>query len=145
GRACALRFAKLGYDIAINYSRSESEARDTIGLVRAAGAQAILCRADVASDEQVRGMIEEVEATFQRLDVLVNNAGTTSFIARTDLDGMTEEAWDRILAVNLKGPFFCVRAARRLLAANGGGAIVSISSVAGISGLGSSIAYCASK
>ena len=90
-------------------------------------------------------MVEQVESTFGRLDALVNNAGTTEFIPHADLDAMTEAAWDRILAVNLKGPFFCIRAAQKLLAAGDGGAIVNVSSVAGLSGQGSCVAYCASK
>jgi 3-oxoacyl-[acyl-carrier protein] reductase len=77
--------------------------------------------------------------------VLVNNAGTTWFIDHKKLDELTEEKWDRILQVNLKGPFFCIRAAVPLLRKAGGGAVVSVSSVAGLSGEGSSIAYAASK
>jgi 3-oxoacyl-[acyl-carrier protein] reductase len=145
GRACAVRFAKLGFDVVVNYSQSEDEAHETVRLVEAAGAQALLVRCDVSRDAEVIAMIAKVERTFGRLDVLVNNAGTTHFVAHQDLDGMSEERWDRILAVNLKGPFFCIRAAAPLLRASAGGAVVSVSSVAGISGLGSSVAYCASK
>jgi 3-oxoacyl-[acyl-carrier protein] reductase len=77
--------------------------------------------------------------------VLVNNAAMTYFIAMDNLADMTEEKWDRILAVNTKGPFFCIKAAASLLAAGQGGAIVNVSSVAGITGRGSCIAYAASK
>jgi 3-oxoacyl-[acyl-carrier protein] reductase len=80
-----------------------------------------------------------------RLDVLVNNAGTTSFIPHGELEKVTDADWDRILAVNLKGPFQCVRAAREALARDGGGVVVNVSSVAGVIGTGSSIPYCASK
>lgn len=145
GRACAMRFARLGFDVVINYSRSEAEANETAALVAAAGQRAWLHRCDVSDDAAVRRMLAEVESEFGRLDVLVNNAGTTSFVDHRDLEGMTEEKWDRILAVNLKGPFFCIRAAAPLLRQGEGGAVVNISSVAGLSGQGSSIAYCASK
>ncbi|MGE3778559.1 MAG: SDR family NAD(P)-dependent oxidoreductase, partial [Pirellulaceae bacterium] len=82
---------------------------------------------------------------FGRLDVVVNNAGTTHFVTHTDLEAMSEAKWDEILAVNLKGPFFVSRAAIPLLRASGGGSIVNVASVAGVAGSGSSIAYAASK
>lgn len=145
GRACALRFAQLGFDVVVNYSRSEAEALETVTLVQATGVRALLMRCDVSRDADVVAMIGEIERNCGRLDVLVNNAGTTHFVEHADLDGMSEEKWDQILGVNLKGPFFCIRAAARLLRQSDRGAVVSISSVAGISGLGSSVAYCASK
>ena len=85
------------------------------------------------------------EGEFGRLDVLVNNAGMTHFVQHTDLEAMTEDKWDEILAVNLKGPFFVSRAAIPLMRAGGGGSIVNVASVAGVAGAGSSIAYAASK
>ena len=145
GRACAVRLAKLGFDIVVNYSRSEADAQETVRLVEEIGSRSLLHQADVSDDAAVRKMIDRIEQEFGRLDVLVNNAGTTHFVEHSDLEGMSEEKWDRILGVNLKGPFFCIRAAANLLAAGEGGAVVSVSSVAGISGLGSSVAYCASK
>ncbi|WP_437205936.1 SDR family NAD(P)-dependent oxidoreductase [Planctomicrobium sp. SH664] len=145
GRACALRFAREGYDIIVNYTRSEAEARETVTLVQALGVQAELVQCDVSNDQQVRQMIKQVEEKFGRLDVLVNNAGTTSFVEHDKLEEMTEEKWDRILGVNLKGPFFVTRAAADLLRKTGNAAVVNISSVAALSGLGSSIAYAASK
>ena len=90
-------------------------------------------------------MVQRVIPEWSRLDVLVNNAGTTFFVDHTDLDGLTEEMWDRILAVNLKGLFFCCRAAARVMRREGSGRIVNVASVAGFTGLGSSIAYSASK
>lgn len=145
GRACALRFAENGFDVVVNYSRSEAEARETLALVEACGVKGMLLQCDVGSDAAVRNMLHSIERDFGRLDVLVNNAGTTWFIEHKNLEEMTEEKWDRILQVNLKGPFFCIRAAVPLLMKSGGGAVVSVSSVAGLSGDGSSIAYAASK
>lgn len=145
GRACAVRLARLGFDVVVNYTRSQAEAQETAEQVEAAGRRALLIACDVSDDQAVRSMLGRIESTFGRLDVLVNNAGTTHFVDHADLDGMTEEKWDRILAVNLKGPFFCIRAAAALLRAGDGGAIVNVTSVAGLSGQGSSIAYCASK
>lgn len=145
GRACALQFAENGFDVVVNYSRSEAEARETLQLVEACGVRGLLIQCDVGSDAEVRNMLHTVDREFGRLDVLVNNAGTTWFIDHKNLEEMTEEKWDRILQVNLKGPFFCIRAAVPLMKKSGGGAVVSVSSVAGISGDGSSIAYAASK
>lgn len=145
GRAVALRLAKLGHAVVVNYSRSAEEARETVRLVEAEGVPALLCPCDVSCDADVRAMLAQVAAEFGRLDVLVNNAGTTHFVDHADLEGLTEAMWDQILAVNLKGPFFCIRAAAPLLRASGQGAVVSVSSVAGIAGQGSSVAYCASK
>ncbi|MFV0443932.1 MAG: SDR family NAD(P)-dependent oxidoreductase [Planctomycetaceae bacterium] len=145
GRACALRFARLGFDIGVNYSQSHEEAKETARLVEEIGMRAVLIRCDVSQDAEVVSMISEIEQSFGRLDVLVNNAGTTYFVEHQDLESMTEERWDRILGVNLKGPFFCIRAAARLLRQSDRAAVVSVSSVAGLTGLGSSVAYCASK
>jgi 3-oxoacyl-[acyl-carrier protein] reductase len=145
GRACALRFAENGFDVIVNYTKSEAEARETLQLVEARHARGLLVQCDVGNDAAVRAMVQQIEAEFGRLDVLVNNAATTYFIDHKNLEELTEEKWDRILQVNLKGPFFCVRAAVPLLRKSGGGAIVNVSSVAGVGGEGSSIAYAASK
>lgn len=145
GRACALQFAGLGYDVVVNYSRSQQDAGQTAADVEAAGAKALVVCCDVSEDAKVREMLKQVGQTFGRLDVLVNNAATTSFIEHADLESLTEEMWDRMLNVNLKGAFFVTRAAAELLRSGDGGAIVNVSSVAGITGSGSSIAYCATK
>ncbi len=145
GRAASLQFARRGFDVAINYSRSRDDAEQTASEVQELGQRAIVVQCDVSSDEQAVSMIEAVRREFGRLDVLVNNAGTTYFIEHTDLDAMSEDKWDRILAVNLKGAFFVSRAAIHLMRENGGGAIVNVASVAGVAGSGSSIAYAASK
>jgi len=145
GRACILQFAKQGYDVVVNYSRSEVEARETVAEAEACGVSVMLVQCDVSDELSVRQMIGEVENRFGRLDVVVNNAATTNFIEHADLESLTEVMWDRMLAVNLKGAFFVTRAASALLKGGGGGAVVNVSSVAGITGSGSSIAYCASK
>jgi 3-oxoacyl-[acyl-carrier protein] reductase len=144
GRAIALKFARNGYAVAVNYSRSEAEARQTVDDVRALGVPAILCKATVADDTQVRAMVERCENEFGGLDVLVNNAGMTHFIPHTDLEAVTDEVWDEIFQINLKGAFYASRAAMPLLRLSQG-CIVNISSVAGLQGHGSSIPYSASK
>ncbi|WP_439629315.1 SDR family NAD(P)-dependent oxidoreductase [Gemmata sp.] len=144
GRACAVRFARLGFAVAVNYSRSEAEALETVRLVEECGVPVLLCKANVGSDTEVRQMVGATEAAFDRLDVLVNNAGTTHFVAHTDLDALTEDVWDDIFQVNVKGAFYCVRAALPLLRAAKGN-VVNVTSVAGLTGQGSSIPYAASK
>jgi NAD(P)-dependent dehydrogenase (short-subunit alcohol dehydrogenase family) len=89
-------------------------------------------------------MVDETVGRFGRLDVLVNNAGTTRFIPQADLDALTDEVWDELLAVNLKGPFYCARAAAAALK-RARGAIVNVASIAGTRATGSSIAYGVSK
>ncbi len=144
GRAIALALAAEGCDIAVNYSRSQVEAEEAAAAARELGVRAFAVRADVADDGAVRSMVAEAVRTFGRLDVVVNNAGTTAFIPHGDLEGVTDEVWDRIFAVNLKGAFYTVRAAAAQLRARRG-AVVNVSSVAGVYGMGSSIPYCASK
>ena len=144
GRAIALRFARRGFAVAVNYSRSEAEANETLSQVRALGVSAILCKATVGDDAQVRAMVERCRAELGGLDVLANNAGTTHFISHTDLEAVTDAAWDEIFQVNLKGAFYASRAAMPLLKERKG-SIVNVSSVAGLQGHGSSIPYSASK
>jgi 3-oxoacyl-[acyl-carrier protein] reductase len=144
GRAVALRFAASGMSVAVNYSRSEEEARETLAGVEAAGARGLLCKANVGDDTAVRAMVERVCRELGGIDVLVNNAGTTRFINHADLEAVTDDIWDEILNVNLKGTFYCCRAARAALQERSG-SIVNVTSVAGLGGQGSSIPYAASK
>jgi len=145
GRAVVLELAQRGCDVAVNYSRSRDEAEQTTGEAKALGVRALCVQADVANDGSVRSMAEAVTERFGRLDVLVNNAGATSFIDHADLESVTDADWDKILGTNLKGSFHCTRAVVPAMRKNGGGTIVNVSSIAGIYAIGSSIPYCASK
>jgi 3-oxoacyl-[acyl-carrier protein] reductase len=145
GRAASLLLAREGASVAVNYSRSEAEAEETAAEIRRAGGRAMAVQADVAAVEAVEGMVRRVVQEWGQLDVLVNNAGMTFFVDHTNLDGLTEAMWDQILAVNLKGLFFCCRAASRVMRRERSGRIVNVASVAGLTGGGSSIAYAASK
>jgi 3-oxoacyl-[acyl-carrier protein] reductase len=144
GRACALRFAKRGYRVAVNFSRSQKEAEETLAEIEQLGVPAIAHKASVADDAGVREMVRRCKDELGGLDVLVNNAGTTHFIPHTDLDALTDRVWDDIFSVNMKGTFYCCRAAMPLLKERKG-CIVNVSSVAGQTGLGSSIPYAMSK
>ena len=145
GRACALRFAKLGFGVVVNYSRSEAEAIETGAEVEHLGGKALVHQCDVSDDQAVTEMVGVIQKTFGRLDILINNAATTNFISHEKLGDLTESMWDRMWAVNVKGAFFTTRAASELLQQSDQGAVVNIASVAGITGSGSSIAYCATK
>ncbi len=145
GRATALALARGGCSVAVNFSRSRDEAEQTAAAVRQLGVKAICIPADVANDAACRAMMDMAARELGRLDILVNNAGTTEFIPHANLEDVTDAHWDRILGVNLKGPFQCVRAARKHLEASGHGVVITVTSIAGIAGTGSSIPYCASK
>jgi NAD(P)-dependent dehydrogenase (short-subunit alcohol dehydrogenase family) len=145
GYAVCVRLAKAGAKgIVVNYSRSEDEAQATAGELGALGSETMVHKADVSEESAVKAMVAATVARFGRLDVLINNAGTTRFIAHPDLDALTEEVWDEILGVNLKGTFYCCRAAAPELR-KAKGAIVNIASIAGHRATGSSIAYAVSK
>ena len=145
GKATSLLFAREGADVAVNFSRSRSDAEDTVSEIRQLGSQAIAVCADISNDDAVRSMVGKVVKMLGRLDILVNNAGTTKFVLPNDLEGMTEELWDKILDVNVKGTFFCSRAAIAAMRNHDGGQIVNVSSDSAFTGRGSSIAYTASK
>lgn len=145
GRATALALARGGCSVLVNYSRSREEAEQTAAEVKALGVKGIAVQADVADDGACRKMVDQAVAAFGGLHVLVNSAGTTRFIALDKLDDVQTDDWERIFAVNVRGPFQCIRAAKAPMLASGGGAIVNVSSVAAVLGSGSSIPYCASK
>jgi len=144
GAAPVRRYAREGWDVVVNYSRSAAPAEAVAAECRALGAQALVVRADVSQDADARALAEATRAHFGRADVLVNNAGTTKFVALKNLDGLDAEDFQRIYAVNVVGAFQLSRAFVPLLNAQGG-AIINISSVASMMGRGSSIAYMASK
>lgn len=145
GRAIAERFARAGVKIAVNYRQSHQAAEGLVSQIRSAGGIAISIQADVAKDAEVHGMIAQVEREFGRMDVLVNNAGWSTRVAHRNLDELTDDIWDKTFDINLRGVFYCVRAAVPLLRKQPGASIVNIASVAGSTGVGSSIAYAAAK
>jgi NAD(P)-dependent dehydrogenase (short-subunit alcohol dehydrogenase family) len=142
GRVIALTLARAGASVVVNYNRSRPGALATAREIRALGVDSLAIRADVSKPAQVRAMFRAVEKRFARLDILVNNAG--AFFQRK-WDRLAEEDWDRILAINLKGPFFCAQAAARLMMRRKRGTIVNISSLGGLEAWPSYTHYCASK
>jgi 3-oxoacyl-[acyl-carrier protein] reductase len=132
GGAVVRSLAKAGISgVAIHYRKSSKEAEDLAGDIERGGVRALAIQANVQSDEQVRAMMTKISDQFGRLDILVNNAGVTHWVKVSDLEALTDEIWDEILDVNVKGAFRCVRAAAKLLEASQG-MIVNVSSISGV-------------
>lgn len=145
GRATSLLLASLGVTVMVVYSHSQEDADDTVNKIKAAGGKATAFKTNVAVNDEVVHMTELVADTFGRIDYLVNNAGITRQLPFTELDQITDEIWDELYAVNVKGAFNCARAAARHLKKNPGSSIVNIGSIAGETGYGSSLPYATSK
>lgn len=145
GAATARRLAGRGWRVVVNFTRSEAEARETAEACRAAGAEALLVRADVAEDADCRRLAGAALEAWGRLDALVNNAGVTRFAAHHDLDALAAADFQRLYAVNVVGAYQMIRACAPALKRQGAGAVVNVSSIAGVTGMGSSVAYAASK
>ncbi len=118
GRQLALDFAREGAKVAVNYAASETAAADVVALIESSGGKAVACKADITSARDVMAMVDEVMATFGKIDILINNAGLSLDAPFLDL---TEENWDQVMAVNLKGPFLCSQAVGRHMVKAGQG------------------------
>jgi len=145
GAATVRLYASRGWDVVVNASRDMARAEVVADECRALGAQALVVQANVAEDADGRRLAEQTRAHFGRADVLVNNAGTTKFVALKNLDGLDAEDFQRIYAVNVIGAYQLTRAFVPLLQAQPLAGIVNVSSVASMMGRGSSLAYMASK
>ena len=132
-------------NLGIGYSRSEEDALQTVKEAEALGVSAIMLRADLAHTAEANRLVEDFGNAFGRLDLLIHNAATTRFIPFPDIEAVDEESWDELFAVNTKSAFFLARAAAPLLRQDGGGQIITTSSIAGIGTRGSSLPYCVSK
>ncbi|KEK25160.1 SDR family NAD(P)-dependent oxidoreductase [Bacillus gaemokensis] len=145
GKAVALKLAGVGAKVVINYSRSEKEASETVNEIKQRGGTARAIKANVAKEEEVKAMVFQTVQFFGTVDGLVNNASITAQIPMDDLDSVTDQVWDSLFNVNVKGMFHCVKAVVPYMKKQKSGAIVNMGSVAGITGLGSSIPYAATK
>lgn len=145
GRATALKLAAAGAKVVINYSRSEKEATEVVNEITQQGGAAFAYRANVAIENEVINMVSQTVTTFGKVDGLVNNASITAQIAMDDLDAVTDEVWDSLLNVNVKGMFHCIKTVVPYMKKQQSGVIVNMGSVAGITGIGSSIPYAATK
>ncbi len=145
GAATARLLAAKGCHVVINYSRSEAEAKETQAACEAEGVETLLVQADIGDDARCRRLVAQTMAKWGRIDALVNNAGTTKYVAHDDLEGLTPEDFEHIFRINVFGLYQMTRAVAPHMKAAGRGAIVNISSIAGVQGNGSSIAYAGSK
>ncbi|MEE4301770.1 MAG: SDR family oxidoreductase [Pseudomonadales bacterium] len=145
GAATVRQLSAKGWNVTINYSRSDAAAEAVAEDCRAAGADALVMRANVAEDADCRALVQSTVERFGRLDALVNNAGTTKFVDHGNLEGLSAEDFQHIYGVNTVGAFQMTRAAALPLKASGRAAVVMVASIAGVKGIGSSIAYAASK
>lgn len=143
GSEVCRQLAAAGARVGVNYSRSKDAAHE---LAASLAAPAVAVRADVRHDAEVRSMVAEVERSLEGpVELLVNNAGVTTYVDAADLDAITDEDWESILDVNLVGTWRCVRAVAAGMRARGGGAIVNVASDAVFHLQGSSIPYIVSK
>ncbi len=142
GRATALALARAGAHVAVNYHTSIAGAEAVVQEITGLGRRAVAVRADVADGAQVTAMVESVLREMGRIDILVNNAGIASQAATVDL---TEQEWDRVVDINLKGAFLCVRAVLPTMLAQHWGRIINISSIAGQTGGRLGAHYAAAK
>ena len=145
GRIIARKLAEEGANIAIVYQHSESVARDVCAELTGMGVQAIAVQADVSNEDDVLRMAQSVRAHFGRIDILVNDAAYNIAINYADIAALTTDIWDKIMGINLKGPFLCMRTIGPMMKEQGCGRIVNISSIAGLMPTGSSIPYAVAK
>jgi 3-oxoacyl-[acyl-carrier protein] reductase len=145
GSAAALALARNGYDLAINYSRSEEAAKETARRAEAGGARTLIYRCDVSDDSGVRSMVQAIADQFGRLDVLINNAGTTVDVEPGNLERMGVEEWKRVFDVNVLGLFLVTRAAVPLLKRSPNACVVNTCSIAGLRPSAQPLPYAASK
>jgi 3-oxoacyl-[acyl-carrier protein] reductase len=142
GRSIALRLAREGADVIINYATSRTEAEELAGEIQSFGRRAVALQADVSSRADVQRIFAAIDNDFGRLDILVNNAGMF-FAAK--FDELTDEQWDRIMNANLKSQFLCAQAAAPLMKRHGRGRIINLSSLGGILPWPAYTHYCVSK
>src|SRR5712692_263736 len=144
GRSAVLALARAGYDVVVNYSSSEKAARETAAQAEKLGAKTLVIKCDVADEAGVRAMLQSVRKKFSRLDVLINNAGTTASWKPKELETLSLEDWDRVFAVNVRGLFQVTRAAAPLLRLSKG-CIVNTASIVGLRPGPQPLPYAASK
>ncbi len=145
GQRICHAFADVGCNVAVVYARSRDQAEEVAGKLESSGVKAQSIQCDVTSEQQVSGMVERVLESFGSLDFFINDAAYNKWIPFDDMEALSLEEWNKILTTNLTGPMLCTKAAGEVMKRQGAGRIVNISSVAGFTPSGSSIAYAVSK
>lgn len=142
GRAVCLAFAKEGADVVVNYASKDQPAQEVVELIKQMGRRAVLVKGNVANKEDVEKIVKTAIDNFGRIDILVNNAGATR---PNMLYKMTEEQWDEVIDIHLKGPFLCIKEASKYMMEQRSGKIINVTSAAGISGTKGQINYSSAK
>ncbi len=145
GAATVIGLARRGADVCINYASSADAAEEVAAECRKLGVKAFTHKADVGDDAECRALVDAAVAQLGGVDILVNNAGITKFAKHSDLDALDADDFLRLYRVNVVSVYQMTRAAQPHLAASGKGSVVNVSSIAGVTGIGSSIAYAATK
>jgi len=145
GQRICHALARAGSDVAVVCAQSRDAAQAVAAQLKSTGVRAEAMTCDVTSPAQVQGLVSRVLETFGRVDLLINDAAYNKWIPFNDLDALTYEEWQKIIAVNLTGPMLCIKAVAPAMQRQGGGRVVNIASVAGLAPSGSSIAYAVSK
>jgi 3-oxoacyl-[acyl-carrier protein] reductase len=145
GRAVSELFAARGAKVVVNYSTSKEASEETVSGIKTAGGTAVAIGADISKQAEAKALMAETVREFGHIDYLINNAGWSTRVPHHQLDDLTDEIWDRTMNTNLRGAFYCVRAAVPHLKKQPGAAIVNVASVAALMGQGSSMVYAASK
>lgn len=145
GRRICRALALTGVHVAVCYTQRQDEGEAVAGTLRELGRRTIAVRVDVSDPESVEALVDRVLREFGRIDVLVNDAAYNKWIPFPQLQDLQMDDWTKILAVNLTGPFVCIKAVAPIMKRQGQGRIVNISSIAGLGPTGSSIAYAVSK
>lgn len=145
GRSACIHLAQQGAKVVLNYAHSYAEAQETVRIIKAKGGNIIAIKADISDDSAVHKMVLDAQKEFGTIHYLINNAGITSQIELSDLEAVTDDVWDDLISVNVKGMFYCARAVAPLMKKENGGAILNMGSIAGITGSGSSLPYAVSK
>jgi 3-oxoacyl-[acyl-carrier protein] reductase len=142
GRAICLGYAKEGADVIVNYATRDQPALEVVDLIQKMGRKAVAMKGNVALRADAERIIQSSIDHFGKIDILVNNAGATKTAM---LHKMTEEQWDEVVDIHLKGPFLCIQAASKHMMERKGGTIINVTSVAGLVGTKGQINYSAAK
>lgn len=145
GREIAVRFARAGFCVIVNYRVNQAAAKKTVSLIVSKGGEAFSFKADVSSMKDVKKLFSFIEKKFNVLDVLVNNAGYTTYVPFKNNSKINEKEFNKLIDVNLKSVFLCSRQGLGLLKKSRQGLIVNIASTSGITAIGSNMVYCAAK
>ena len=145
GASTAIKLSKHGWNVTITCSSSEKAAVEVSDECQALGAETLVIKSDVSEEKNCKNVVEETIKKWRRLDALVNNAGTTKFNAHDNLSGLSSVDFLRLYSVNTVGPYMMLKEAQPFLLESTNPSVVNVGSIAGITGIGSSIAYASSK